>query len=108
MAFPMRRYSLGRVCSTKNADFRGQYAHAREMQADVEKRFMGTGVEPDVDTAAFMRILELRQGLKIGCPEEVALHLGYIDEKQILRLSDALEGNEYGRYLRELVECPEG
>ncbi len=38
------------------------------MQADVEKRFMGTGVEPDVDTAAFMRILELRQGLKDRLP----------------------------------------
>ncbi len=50
-----------------------------------------------------MRTMELRQGLKIGCPEEVALHQGYIDEKQILRLADALKGNEYGRYLRELV-----
>jgi glucose-1-phosphate thymidylyltransferase len=46
----------------------------------------------------------LRQGLKIGCPEEVAFHLRYIDEKQILRLADAVTGNEYGCYLRDLVE----
>ncbi len=55
-----------------------------------------------------MRTMELRQGLKIGCPEEVALHLGYIDEKQILCLADALKGNEYGRYLRDLVERRKG
>jgi glucose-1-phosphate thymidylyltransferase len=71
--------------------------------------WLDTGThESLVDAAGFVRTMELRQGLKIGSPEEVALHLGYIDEKQILRLADALKGNEYGRYLRDLVERREG
>ena len=71
--------------------------------------WLDTGThESLVDAAGFVRTMELRQGLKIGSPEEVALHLGYIDEKQILRLADALKGNGYGRYLRDLVERREG
>ena len=64
--------------------------------------------ESFLDVAAFMHTMELRQGLKIGCPEEVALRLGYIDEKKILRLADALDGNGYGRCLRDLVERRKG
>jgi len=71
--------------------------------------WLDTGThESLVEAAAFVRTMELRQGLKIGCPEEVALYLGYIDETQIFRLAEALDGNEYGRYLRDLVERRKG
>jgi glucose-1-phosphate thymidylyltransferase len=56
-----------------------------------------------VDATEFVRIIEKRQGLKICCPEEVALKMGYIDEEQILRLASDLNNN-YGHYLRRLVK----
>lgn len=71
--------------------------------------WLDTGAhESLLDAAAFVRTMELRQGLKIGCPEEAALRKGYIDEKQVSGLADALEGTEYGRFLRELIEGRDG
>ncbi|MFQ5745430.1 MAG: glucose-1-phosphate thymidylyltransferase RfbA [Acidobacteriota bacterium] len=71
--------------------------------------WLDTGThESLLDAAAFVRTMELRQGLKINCPEEVALHLGYIDEERVLSYADALKNNEYGRYLRDLVERRKG
>jgi glucose-1-phosphate thymidylyltransferase len=51
----------------------------------------------------FVHAIESRQGLKIACPEEVAWRLGYIDSEQVERLAARYRGNEYGRYLRDLV-----
>jgi glucose-1-phosphate thymidylyltransferase len=66
--------------------------------------WLDTGThESLLDAANFVRTIELRQGLKVGCPEEVAFYSGYIDEEQILRLAKAFNGSEYGRYVRDLV-----
>ena len=51
-----------------------------------------------------MRTIEERQGLKIGCPEEVAYRLGYIDRAQLHDLAAAMSKNEYGEYLRGLAD----
>ena len=40
----------------------------------------------------------------IGCIEEIAYLIGWIDEKQLLELAKPLEKMEYGEYLRELVD----
>jgi len=67
--------------------------------------WLDTGTHQSLfDAAAFVRTMEMRQGQQIGCPEEVALHLGYIDEAQVVRMVNTLKDNEYGVYLRELVE----
>jgi len=67
--------------------------------------WLDTGThESLLDAANFVCTIELRQGLKVGCPEEVAFYSGYIDEEQILRLAKAFNGSEYGRYVRDLVE----
>jgi glucose-1-phosphate thymidylyltransferase len=55
----------------------------------------------------FVRTLELRQGLKASCPEEVAFRMGFIDQEQILRLADSIGDNPYGRYLQRIVAEPE-
>jgi glucose-1-phosphate thymidylyltransferase len=47
----------------------------------------------------FMEAIEQRQGRKIGCLEEIALDLGYVDKRQILASAMALENSEYGKYL---------
>ena len=54
-----------------------------------------------LDAGEFVRTIEQRQGLKVGCIEEVAFHLGLIDMEQLLRLSGPLLKTSYGQYLRK-------
>lgn len=57
-----------------------------------------------LEAANFIQILENRQGLKIGCPEEVAWRMGYIDVKHLLQLANPLLKSGYGKYLVDLVD----
>lgn len=52
----------------------------------------------------FVRVIEERQGQKIGCIEEVAYNMGYIDSPQLLDLAKPLAKSGYGLYLKELVK----
>lgn len=56
-----------------------------------------------LQAAQFISIVEERQSLKIGCPEEVAYRLGYIDSRQLERLAEALSKSEYGQYLQRVL-----
>lgn len=59
-----------------------------------------------LEAANFIQIMENRQGLKIGCPEEIAYRQGYIDEDQLCTLAEPLLKSGYGKYLKSLVvEC---
>lgn len=51
----------------------------------------------------FIATLEQRQGLKIGCPEEVAYRMGFIDAEQVESLAAGYRNNEYGAYLRKML-----
>ncbi|MCT0199456.1 glucose-1-phosphate thymidylyltransferase RfbA [Synechococcus sp. CS-1325] len=55
------------------------------------------------DAASYIRTLEHRQGLKVGCPEEVAWRQGWIDDQQLERLSQPLKKSGYGHYLLRLL-----
>ncbi len=52
----------------------------------------------------FVQVIEERQGLKIGCIEEVAYRMGYIDKAQVLSLAQPLEKSGYGVYLKNMVK----
>jgi glucose-1-phosphate thymidylyltransferase len=56
-----------------------------------------------VAASQFVQTLELRQGLKVACIEEIAYARGYIDETQLLRLADGYGNSSYGAYLRHCV-----
>jgi glucose-1-phosphate thymidylyltransferase len=60
-----------------------------------------------MQSASFIETLELRQGLKIGSPEEIAYRRGYIDAEQLERLALTMSKNSYGQYLLELLRTPE-
>jgi len=57
-----------------------------------------------LEAAEFVRTIEHRQGLKVGCPEEIAFHRGFIDDVQLLALAKPLMKTGYGRYLARLAE----
>lgn len=52
----------------------------------------------------FVRVIEERQGLKIGCIEEIALKMGFIDKYQLEKLAKPLLKSGYGDYLMSLVK----
>ncbi len=54
------------------------------------------------DASEFVRVIEKRQGQKIGCIEEVAYRMGFIDEEQLLKLARLYSKSGYGEYLRQI------
>ena len=67
--------------------------------------WLDTGT-PDslVDAASFVRTLEVRQGFKISCPEEIAFDLGFIDEAQFEALVKRFGKSAYGQYLGSVLD----
>jgi len=57
-----------------------------------------------LETASFVQTIQKRQGLQISCPEEIAYKKGWIDNKQLLALTEKLMKTEYGIYLKDLAE----
>ena len=69
--------------------------------------WLDTGTQTSLlEAANYIATIEHRQGLKVACLEEVALRMGFIDQRQLERLIDGLAKGEYRSYL-ELV-CAEG
>ena len=56
------------------------------------------------EASSYIRTLEKRQGLKIGCPEEIAWRMGFINEEDLNSLSDNLLKSGYGDYLKSIIE----
>ncbi|MDD5120496.1 MAG: glucose-1-phosphate thymidylyltransferase RfbA [Candidatus Omnitrophica bacterium] len=66
--------------------------------------WLDTGTyESLIDASIFIKTIEDRQGLKIGCVEEVAYRMGYIDKIQLLKLARAIPTG-YGQYLKDLLK----
>ena len=56
------------------------------------------------DAGSYIRALEKRQGLKVGCPEEVAWRQGWITEAQLEALAEPLKKSGYGHYLLQILQ----
>ncbi len=52
----------------------------------------------------FVQVIEERQGLSIGCIEEIAYRMGYINKEQLLKLAEPLMKSGYGKYLKKTAE----
>ncbi len=71
--------------------------------------WLDTGT-PDslVDAVNYVRVIEKRQGLRIGSPEEAAFDMGFITREQLRSLGVALGKSAYGQYLLQVAEQAEG
>ena len=67
--------------------------------------WLDTGTHSSLlEAAQFIRTLEQRQGLKIGCPEEIAWRNKWISDTQLEKIGNNLKGSPYGLYLLSLLE----
>jgi len=68
--------------------------------------WLDTGtIQSLLDAANFIRVLEERQGLKIGCPEEIAFRQNFITATQLANLAQDLDKSGYGQYLSALLDA---
>ena len=89
-------------------DVNKAYLERKALKVELFERgtaWLDTGtVQSLLDAAVFIRVLEERQGLKIGCPEEIAYRQGFIDSEQLAGLAKKLEKSGYGAYLQQLLQ----
>lgn len=88
-------------------DLNKEYLRCRMLEVRLLGRghaWLDTGTyESLIDASIFIKTIEDRQGLKIGCIEEVAYRMGYINKKQLIKLADTTP-NSYGEYLKSLLK----
>jgi glucose-1-phosphate thymidylyltransferase len=92
-------------------DINKAYLQAGKLQVSILSRgtaWLDTGTfESLMQAADFVRVIEARQGLKIGCIEEAAYRMGYIDAEQLERLAQQQLKSGYGEYLLNLLQSPD-
>ena len=67
--------------------------------------WLDTGTHESLQQASsFIETIEIRQGLKVACPEEIAFLQGWIDDQRVLELAGPLRNSGYGEYLIQLLE----
>ena len=66
--------------------------------------WLDTGTHKNLlEAGSFIQTIESRQGLKIGCIEEIALHKGYINKTKFVNLYNTYPENEYKEYLKRII-----
>jgi glucose-1-phosphate thymidylyltransferase len=84
------------------------YLKAGDLHVEMLGRGMAwldTGTHESLLLAStFIQAIEQRQDLKVACLEEVAYKMGYIQAEDVLRIAQTMDKNEYGQYLRRLIE----
>lgn len=89
-------------------DLNNMYLEKGLLQVELMGRGMAwldTGTHDSLLAAAnFVQTVQMRQGLKIACPEEIAWRKGYISADDVRALAHEMDKNQYGQYLYELVD----
>ncbi len=89
-------------------DVNKTYLQNKKLKVGVLNRgfaWLDTGTfESLSDASEYVRVIEQRQGLKIGCPEEIAWRMGYITKEALLNQAEKLKKSGYGEYLRRIAK----
>lgn len=82
-----------------------EYLKRGELKVELMGRgfaWLDTGThESLIEASNYIKMIESRQGLKVACLEVIACKMGYISNKQLLKLAEPLKKNGYGQYLIE-------
>ncbi len=85
------------------------YLQQQRLQVGVMNRgtaWLDTGTFDSLsDASEFVRVIEKRQGTKIGCIEEVAYKMNFIHKNQLLNVAEKYEKSGYGLYLRNIAKA---
>ncbi len=88
-------------------DVNRAYLERRQLRVELLGRgfaWLDTGTHESLhDASAFVRTIEHRQGVKVMCPEEIALEMGYISPADVWRQAEAMGKSSYADYLRRLA-----
>ncbi len=89
-------------------DVNKEYLKRKQLKVSIMDRgtaWLDTGTFPSLMQAGqFVQVIEERQGLKIGCIEEVAYKMGYITKEQLIKVATPLTKSGYGTYLLEVAK----
>ena len=92
-------------------DVNREYLRRNKLQVAKMTRgtaWLDTGTFPSLMQAGqYVQVIEERQGLKIGCIEEIAWRMGFISDKEVKALAEPLRKSGYGEYLLEQLRHPE-
>jgi len=89
-------------------DLNRKYLEMDQLSVGIMQRgtaWLDTGTFDSLaDASEFVRVIEKRQDYKIGCIEEVAYRMGYINKEQLKMIAKPLEKSGYGEYLKRIIE----
>lgn len=90
-------------------DINNAYLQRKKLKVAILDRgtaWLDTGTfQSYIQAGNFVHVIEERQGLKIGCPEEVAYRMGYISGKQLRKIAKPLIRSGYGQYLLDVLDA---
>lgn len=91
-------------------DVNRAYLEQEKLQVEILPRgtaWLDTGTFNDLNDASnFVRTVQKRQGRAIGCPEEIAWRLGFLDDNELRQRAEPLAKSGYGKYLLDLLDDP--
>ena len=88
-------------------DLNKMYLKEKSLHVEIMGRgttWLDTGNHESLyEASGYIKTLENRQGLKIGCPEEISWRNGWISDKQLKEIASKMSSNEYSKYLLNLL-----
>lgn len=89
-------------------DVNKEYLKRKKLKVSILDRgtaWLDTGTFDSLsDASEFVRVIEKRQGTKIGCIEEIAYRNGFITQEQLAGIADTLKKSGYGQYLNSIIK----
>ena len=83
------------------------YLRERSLQIEMLDRgyaWLDAGTpESLLEASHFVHLIEKRQGLKIGCPEEISWRMGFINKEELEKLINDVKNDEYRKYLIKII-----